>query len=79
MSVRLDSNRIYLEGDCRVAEAETLTSLLQADAARIVDLDGCRSLHAALVQTLLAFRPAIEGKPEDSFIKTLLLPSLCVR
>jgi hypothetical protein len=75
MTVRLIDEIIVLEGDCYVEEAETLTVLLQT-ADRVVDLNGCRMLHGAVLQVLLAFAPAISGEPGDPFLKALVAPAL---
>jgi len=74
MTVRLVGETIVLEGDCYVEEAEALTVLLQT--ADRVDLTGCRMLHGAVLQVLLAFAPAISGEPGDPFLKDLVAPAL---
>ena len=76
MTVRLDGTVIRLEGPCRVEDAEALTILLQAGNASTVDFTTCQSLHGAVVQALLAFRPAIAGTPGAPFLRDLLLPIL---
>lgn len=76
MTVRCTGTTIHLEGSCPVEEAETLAGLLEEDPARRVDLTGCDHLHGALVQTLLAFRPRIQGVPEAGFMRDHLLPAL---
>lgn len=71
MSVRLDGELIHLEGDSPVADAEALVGLLQRGARR-VDVSACRQMHAAVLQALLAFRPAMQGRLEDSFLSQVL-------
>lgn len=69
MTVRLDElGAILLEDICPVEEAESLLVLLQAHPNATVDWSGCRKLHTALVQVLLATRPEIRGECGDQFI-----------
>jgi hypothetical protein len=76
MTVRVDDDgAIRLEGACRVEEAETLTALLRAGRGP-VDLSACESLHAAVVQALLAFAPALRGAPSNGFLRDHLVPAL---
>ncbi|MBF9198017.1 hypothetical protein [Microvirga terrestris] len=76
MSVRLDVNVIIMEGACRVEDAEPLLRWLQADSGRMVDLTGAEHLHAAVLQVLLAMRPAIQGTVRDAFIRDWVLPTV---
>jgi hypothetical protein len=76
MSVRLDGNVIILEGPCRVEDAEPLLGWLQADRGRMVDLAGAEHLHAAVLQVLMALRPAIQGEAKDAFLRDWIAPAL---
>ena len=76
MSVRLDGNVIILEGPCRVEDAEPLLGWLQADRGRMVDLAGTEHLHAAVLQVLMALRPAIRGAVGDAFLRDWITPAL---
>jgi hypothetical protein len=76
MSVRLDGNVIILEGPCRVDDAEPLLAWLQANRGRIVDLAGAEHLHAAVLQVLMALRPAIRGEAKDAFLRDWITPAL---
>jgi hypothetical protein len=76
MSARLDGNVIILEGACRVEDAEPLLGWLQADRRRMVDLAGAEHLHAAVLQVLMALRPAIRGTARDAFIRDWIIPAL---
>lgn len=76
MSIRIDGDTVYLEGDCGVEDAEALASALENGSARRVDLSPCRHLHSAVVQALLAFRPTLEGGSKDDFLTRLVLPAL---
>jgi hypothetical protein len=75
MSVRLDGDVIRLDGDCHVEEAEALVRLLQEDRERQVDLGACRQLHSALAQVLIAFGAVVCGRPDDPFLRELVLPN----
>jgi hypothetical protein len=76
MSVRLDGNVIILEGPCRVEDAEPLLGWLQADRGRMVDLGKAEHLHAAVLQVLMALRPAIRGTAGDAFLRDWITPAL---
>ncbi|MBJ6127022.1 hypothetical protein [Microvirga splendida] len=76
MSVRLEGDIVLLEGPCRVEDAEPLLRLLQADRGRTVDLTGAEHLHAAVVQVLMALRPAIRGTAGDAFLRDWIAPAL---
>jgi hypothetical protein len=76
MSVRLEGNMIRLIGDCPVEDAESMVSLLRADATRQLDLAECTRLHSAAVQVMLAFRPAIAEPSRDRFIAEWICPAL---
>jgi len=76
MSVRLDGNVILLEGQCRVEDAEPLLGWLQADRSRTVDVSNAEHLHAAVLQILMALRPAVRGTAEDSFLRDWIVPAL---
>ena len=75
MSITLDGERIRVTGDGRIEDAETLVALLQAHPGRlVVDLTAAGRLHTALVQVLLAFRPALAGPAGDPFLDAWILP-----
>lgn len=76
MSVRPDQHIIHLEGACAVGDAESLLAALQAIPEAIVDLSAATRLHLAVVQLLLAARPAVRGVPADPFLRDHILPRL---
>ena len=76
MMASRDGDVIHLSGHCRVEDAEALTALLQPSEGVIVDISGCDSLHAAVVQVLLAFDASVVGEPAESFLRDRLLPAL---
>ena len=76
MTVRRSGAVVYLEADCPVEEAEALVALLDGGGADTVDVSHSAHIHAALVQVLLRFKPRLQGAPEDSFVRTMLMPAL---
>jgi hypothetical protein len=72
MTVALAHGIVRLSGHCTAEDAELLLKHL-ADGARRVDLSGCDHLHCAVVQLLMAARPAILGEPEQ-FLRDWLIP-----
>lgn len=72
MTLRTEGERVHLVGRCAVEEAESLASLLLANPAVRIDVSRCDSMHAALAQVLLAFRPSISGAPPDTFLQDLV-------
>lgn len=76
MSLRLDGDVIHFEGHCRVEDAETLVTLIQQVGDSKLDLTACKSLHAAVVQAILAFGRPIIGQPTERFLADHLVPAL---
>jgi hypothetical protein len=76
MSVVLKDGTVYLEGPCRVEDAEPLLTLLRSGDAGEVDIARAAHLHAAVIQILLVFRPRIARFPADGFLKTWIEPLL---
>ncbi|WP_292037131.1 MULTISPECIES: hypothetical protein [unclassified Brevundimonas] len=76
MSVRLDGDRLFLEGDCGVEDAEPVAAALGAPSPPRVDLSRCRQLHSAVVQALLAYPAEFEGAPAEDFLNRFLLPAI---
>lgn len=52
-----------LEGHVGAEDAESLQQWLREGRRRSLDLGRCESLHTAVLQTLLALRPAIKTAP----------------
>ena len=70
MSVRRhDDGTIILEGTCPVEDAEPLLRLLEATPAAPVDWTLCTSLHTAVLQIILAARPALAGPCGDPWVR----------
>jgi hypothetical protein len=76
MKTSRDGDVIYLSGHCRVEDAEALAALLQPSGGVTVDLSGCDSLHAAVVQVLLSFDAPVVGAPTEPFLRNRLFPAL---
>ena len=74
MSVKLDGEIIRLEGRCHVEDAEPLLILLQDDPARRLDLSHAESLHTAVIQIMMAFRPQLIGESADIFVRDWIIP-----
>lgn len=76
MSLRLDGDVIHLEGVCRVEDAEALVRLLESSQSVKLDVSGCQGMHAAIAQTILAYRRPIIGQPTEGFLGDHLVPAL---
>jgi len=79
MTVRTDeAEMIVLEGKCPSEEAEMLLQRLLATPDAVVDLQHCDSLHAAVIQVLLAAKPTLQLPPTDTvmgtWLRSVLLP-----
>ncbi len=72
MSVRRDGAVIHLEGRCLVDDAEALLVMLREDASLSVDVSRVERLHLAVLQVLLALRPALHGATADPILARLL-------
>lgn len=79
MSVVLNGNAIALIGDCGVAEAEELLSLVQSNPQLVVDVSASGMVHTALWQVLLTFLPEVSGEPDDAFVREWIMPALAAR
>jgi hypothetical protein len=69
---RHDDGTILLEGDCPVEDAEPLLRLLQAAPAAPLDWSRCGRLHTAVMQVILAARPAHAGDCGDPWLRRWL-------
>jgi hypothetical protein len=71
---------IVLEGKCPSEDAEVLLQRLLATPTAVVDLQRCESLHAAVIQVLLAAEPTLQLPPADGavgkWLQAVLLPAL---
>lgn len=76
MTVHLSGGDILLSGDCPAEDAEVLLGLLIENPGATIDLAQCGSIHTAVVQVLLADRPAIRGVPADPLIAEWVVPQV---
>ncbi len=67
---------VRLFGHARLDDAETLCAALVGRSERIVDICGLESAHTAVIQALLALKPAIVGEPSDAFLRAHIAPML---
>jgi len=67
-ALRNSEGTVVLVGHCPVEDAETLLQLLQASAGAHLDWTQCSSLHTAVLQVVLAMRPALTGPCGDPFV-----------
>jgi hypothetical protein len=77
VTVRRESNgSIALVGACPVEDAEPLLQLLQATPGAPCDWTRCSHLHTAVVQVIMAARPAMVGPCGDAWIAQWVSPQL---
>jgi hypothetical protein len=76
VSVRVDGQLVWIEGEGRLDDAETLCAALIGHSGRQVDLSRALSLHTSVVQALLALQPLIRGAPADAFLREWVIPKL---
>jgi hypothetical protein len=69
MSLRQDADgTIFLFGSCPVDEAEPLHRMLLSDRTAQLDWTQCSHLHTAILQLVIAARPALAGPCGDPFV-----------
>jgi hypothetical protein len=76
MTILRDGFTIQLLGKSSVEEAEELAALLCQNADWLIDLSNCESIHGAVAQAILEFKPAIGGAPKSEFVRDFLQPAL---
>jgi hypothetical protein len=75
MTVRLaEDGTIVLEGNCPAEDGETLARLLTLDPEAAVDWRSCQQAHTAVIQILLAVRPAMRGPPAVPMLRDWIEP-----
>lgn len=72
MGIQYLDTRAVLEGHVSVEDTEALLAHLRATEQPAVDLAGCEHLHAAVLQVLLALRPALLAPPQDPWLAAAL-------
>lgn len=71
MSIRREGDILFLDGQCRVEDAEPLSVHLQSGAVQ-VDVSACELMHGAVFQALIALNAKIVGIPADATLSTWL-------
>lgn len=72
MTVDIRKGVIVLAGDCFAPDAETLASLLIRHRSSSVDASACTSMHGAVLQALLAFKPHVAKLSGDAELDALI-------
>lgn len=67
---------IELQGACPIEDAEKLQQYLIADPGAAVDWRSCASAHTAVLQVLMAAKPALLGPPASGFLQKHLEASV---
>jgi len=76
LSVVRHEDRISLTGACPVEDAEALAAQLLQQRSSYIDAHDCTSLHGAVLQVLLAFKPEVRTPPSDPALSRLI--SVCL-
>jgi hypothetical protein len=70
VTVRRNQNgTIILDGASASEDAEALARMLEATPAAPVDWTRCHQLHTAVLQVILAVRPALVGACGDVWVR----------
>lgn len=72
MGIRYLKTHAALEGHVAAEDAEALVAWLRARKAPAVHLGRCEHVHAAVLQVLLALRPALKAPPADPWLAAVL-------
>lgn len=72
MGIRYLKKHAALEGMIAADDAEALCQWIRAQAQPAVHLGKCESLHAAVLQVLLATKPRIAAPPADRWLAAAL-------
>ncbi len=76
MPLEITSGTVGLIGNCGADEALEFVDALSAAEMPKIDMSACTNLHPALLQALLAFKPAVSNPPTDPFLVRWILPLL---
>jgi hypothetical protein len=76
MPLTFARNEVALTGACGAEEALDLAEWLAKRKRPRVNLAACTHLHAALLHTLLIFRPSVCAGPADPFLSRWVMPLL---
>jgi len=72
MAIRYARSHAHFEGRCAVEEALPLVEFLRRHPRGKVALAKCSSMHGALLQVILAMRPAVTSLPPDPLLAALI-------
>lgn len=67
---------LVLQGSCASEDAEILLQHLVISPDATVDLRGCETAHTAVIQVLMAFKPKLQGPPDDNPFWRWVYPAL---
>ncbi|MGD0471910.1 MAG: hypothetical protein ABSB70_01695 [Candidatus Velthaea sp.] len=76
MPLQFEQDEIWLIDACGAEEALELVDLLSRPQRPKINLSRCSYLHAALLQTVLAYKPAISQGPTEPFLERWIVPML---
>jgi hypothetical protein len=76
MSLEFRDDEVRLIDSCGAEEALELADWFSKVELPKANLAACTHLHAALLQTLLAYKPAIAAGPDDPFLARWVFPML---
>ncbi|MCD0416489.1 hypothetical protein LOC51_04610 [Rubrivivax sp. JA1024] len=72
MAIRYLKTHAVLEGHVGAEDAEALVAWIRRRKAPAVHLGDCEHLHAAVLQVLLALRPAVKVPPRERWLAMAL-------
>lgn len=72
MAIRYARSLAHFEERCAVEEALALVEFLRAHPRGKISLATCTSMHAALLQVILAMRPPVTQLPADPLLAALI-------
>jgi hypothetical protein len=74
MPIRFTKNVAYLEGECDMDDVEPLLEWFREHPKGKVNLKECQFLHTAVLQILMAVRPAVTVMPADEALSRWMPP-----
>lgn len=72
MSIQYLKTKAVLQGHVSVEDAEPLSQWIRQHPKGKLEMAECDSLHAAVVQVLLALRPPLASKPNNTWLVSAL-------
>jgi hypothetical protein len=68
MSIAYNKSKAVLKGHVTVEDAEPLAQWVREHPRGALEMSECDSLHAAVVQVLLALRPPLKSPPRNPWL-----------